>query len=99
MRLAKFSGRPCQAIFLEKQIQVTYIIKKICNIAESSWNLLQIYKNNYFTCCTQKTAIAIATNMQKKNIFCSIVGGWYKELKAKEFCVFDYKSYYRATIF
>ena len=37
----------------------------------------------------KKTAIAIATNM-KKNIFCSIVGGCYKELKVKEFCVFDY---------
>ena len=27
---------------------------------------LQIYKNNHFTSCTQKTAIAIATNMKTK---------------------------------
>ena len=26
----------------------------------------------------------------EKKTFCSIVGGWYKELKVKEFCVFDY---------
>ena len=27
--------------------------------------------------------------MEKKNIFCTIVGRWYKELKIKEFWVFD----------
>ena len=32
----------------------------------------------------------MATNMKKKNIICSIVCGWYKELKVKEFCVFDF---------
>ena len=37
----------------------------------------------------KETAIAIATIMEKK-IFCSIVGGWYEELKVKEFCVFDH---------
>ena len=26
----------------------------------------------------------------KKNIFCSIVRGWYKELNVKEFCVCDH---------
>ena len=26
----------------------------------------------------------------EKNIFCSIVGGRYKELKVKNFCIFDY---------
>ena len=26
----------------------------------------------------------------KKYIFCSIEGGWYKELKVKEFSVFDF---------
>ena len=25
-------------------------------------------------------------------IFCSIIGGWYKELKVKEFCVFDFRE-------
>ena len=35
----------------------------------------------------------MATNMKKKQtIFCSIVGGWFKELKVKEFYVFDYKE-------
>ena len=28
----------------------------------------------------------------KKNIFCRIVSGWYKELKVKEFSVFDYEK-------
>ena len=42
--------------------------------------------------------MAIATNMEK-NIIRSIVGGWYKEFKIKEFCVFDYTELYRATIF
>ena len=33
----------------------------------------------------------MATKMKKKkNIFCSIVGGWCKELKVKDFCVFDF---------
>ena len=38
----------------------------------------------------------MATNMEKKNIFCIIVGWWYKELKVKKFCVFDFLelSYY-----
>ena len=31
----------------------------------------------------------MATNMEK-NKFCSIVGAWYKELKVKEFFVFDF---------
>ena len=49
-----------------------------------------MFSVKYFTSCTQKkTAIAIATNMKKK-IFCGIVGGWYKKLKVKEFCVIDY---------
>ena len=47
---------------------------------------LEIYKNIYFTSCTQKTANAMATNMEK-NIFCGFVGGWYKELKVEGFCV------------
>ena len=28
--------------------------------------------------------------MEKKNIFCSAVGGWYKALKVKKFYFFDY---------
>ena len=31
----------------------------------------------------------MVTNV-KKYIFCSTVGGWYKELKVKDFCVFDF---------
>ena len=31
----------------------------------------------------------MVTNM-KKNIFCSTIGGWYKEFKVKDFCVFDF---------
>ena len=27
---------------------------------------------------------------KKNNIFCSTVGGWYKELKVKELCVFEF---------
>ena len=26
----------------------------------------------------------------KKNIFCSTIRGWYKELKVKDFCVFNF---------
>ena len=43
------------------------------------WKLLKPsykYIKKYFTSCTYKTGIAIVTNM-KKNIFYSIVGGWY----------------------
>ena len=47
---------------------------------------LEIYTNIYFTSCTQKAVNAMATNMEK-NIVCGIVGGQYKELKVKEFCV------------
>ena len=43
---------------------------------------LEIYKNIYFTCYTQKTANAMAKNTEKKT-FCGAVGGWYKELKVK----------------
>ena len=59
-----------------------------------------MYKNNYFTSSTQKRATAAATNMGK-NIFCSIVGGWYKEFKVKEFCVFDHilMAYFKTIIF
>ena len=32
----------------------------------------------------------MVTNLKKKKIFYSIEGGWYKELKVKEFCVFDF---------
>ena len=58
------------------------------------WKLLKpLYKyTKTFILLTahKKTAIAMATNMKKKNIFCSTVGGWYKELKVKELCVFDF---------
>ena len=50
---------------------------------------LYIYKNIYFTNCIQKTAISMAA-ITKKNIFCSTIRGWYKELKVKDFCVFDF---------
>ena len=50
---------------------------------------LQINKNIYFTNITQKTAISMATNMKKKKHILQH-GGWYKELKVKEFCVFDF---------
>ena len=38
----------------------------------------------------KKPAIFIATNMEKKIIFFTIVGRWYKELKVKKFCVFEH---------
>ena len=69
------------------------------------WNLLKppyIYtKTTILLAAHKKPAIAVATNMKKKkNIFCRIVGGWYKELKVREFCVFDYiELLYRTTIF
>ena len=59
------------------------------NTTKTSETSLCIYKSIYFTNCTQKTAIAVVTTM-KKNIFCSTVGGWYKELEVKDFCVFDF---------
>ena len=55
-----------------------------------------------------KTTTLLAVNTKKQllelqiweNPFCSIVGEWYKELKVKEFCVFDYiELLYRATMF
>ena len=39
--------------------------------------------------CTQKTATAIATNMEKKYFVVLKVGG-IRKLKVKEFCVFDH---------
>ena len=83
---------------MEKQNQVTYtIIKKICNTYKYPYKYT---KTTILLAAHKETAIAIATNMKKNNIFFSIVGGWYKELKVKEFCVFDYiKLLYRATIF
>ena len=54
------------------------------NTTKTPETSLCIYKSIYFTNCTQKTAIAVVTTM-KKNIFCSTVGGWYKELKVKDF--------------
>ena len=66
------------------------LLKTICNTTESSWNL--IYINIYLTNCTQnltKQQLLLAA-LPKKNIFCSTVGGWYKELKLKDFCVFDF---------
>ena len=54
------------------------MFKKYAIALKAPKTSLQIYKNNYFTSCTQKTAIAIATNMEK-NILCSIEGRWYKE--------------------
>ena len=63
-------------------------LHRIWKTTESSRNLLR--NNIYFTNCTQKTAIAMATNKKRTNIFCSTVGGWYKELKFKDFCVFDF---------
>ena len=59
------------------------------NTTKTPETSLCIYKSIYFTNCTQKTAIAVVTTM-KKNIFCSTVGGWYKELEVKDFCVFDF---------
>ena len=41
------------------------------------------------TAHTQKTATVNTTNI-KRNIFWSITGGWYKELKIITFCVFDW---------
>ena len=41
------------------------------------------------TAHTQKTATVNTTNI-KRNIFWSISGGWYKELKIITFCVFDW---------
>ena len=43
---------------------------------------MKIYKNNYVTRCTQKTAISTTTNMDKKNIFCSIVDGGTRNSKS-----------------
>ena len=66
------------------------LLKTICNTTESSWNL--IYINIYLTNCTQnftKQQLLLAA-LPKKNIFCSTVGEWYKELKLKDFCVFDF---------
>ena len=72
-----------------KPSHIEYYLKKYVILLKAPETSLQIYINDYSTNCTQKTAIAAATYM-KKNIFCSIVGWWYKELKVKEFCVFDY---------
>ena len=77
-------------IYFRKSKTKSHIMfKKYAIALKAPKTSLQIYKNNYFTSCTQKTAIAIATNMEK-NILCGIVGRWYKELKVKEFCVFGY---------
>ena len=51
-----------------------------------------IYINIYLTNCTQnftKQQLLLAA-LPKKNIFCSTVGGWYKELRLKDFYVFDF---------
>ena len=58
------------------------------------WKFLKRYnytKTTILLATNKERAIAIATIMEQ-NIFCSIVGVWYKELKVKEFCVFDYIS-------
>ena len=77
----EWNGCP-QAIFSEKQNQVTYnIIKKICSTPENSSNLLiNIHKQLLHT----KNSNCYSCKYEK-NTFCSIVGGWYKELKVKNF--------------
>ena len=58
------------------------------------WKFLKRYKYTKTTillATNKERAIAVATIIEKK-IFCSIVGVWYKELKVKEFCVFNYVS-------
>ena len=51
------------------------MFKKYAIALKAPKTSLQIYKNNYFTSCTQKTAIPIATNMEKT--YCAVlkVGG------------------------
>ena len=67
------------------------LLKTICNATESSCNL--IYINIYLTNCTQnftKQQLLLAALPKKNKTFCSTVGGWYKELKLKDFRVFGF---------
>ena len=55
-------------LFFPKSKTKSHIIllKQICNTAKNSeTSLYKRYKNNYFTSCRQKTAIALATNMKR----------------------------------
>ena len=52
-----------------------------------------IYINIYLTNCTQnftKQQLLLAALPKKNKTFCSTVGGWYKELKLKDFRVFGF---------
>ena len=58
-------------LFFQKSKTRSHIIllKKLCNVAEGPETSLEIYQNIHFTSCIQKTANAMATNMEK-HILC-----------------------------
>ena len=62
------------------------LLKKLCNAAESSLNLLGNIQKHLFYLLQTKNSKCYGYKYGK-DIFCGIVGGWYKELKVKEFCV------------
>ena len=61
--------------FRKSKTKSHIMFKKYAIALKAPKTSLQIYKNNYFTSCTQKTAIPIATNMEKT--YCAVlkVGG------------------------
>ena len=60
------------------------ILKKYAIPLKAPETSLQIYKNNYFTSCTQKSAIAIATNM-KRTYFAVLQVDGIRNRKSKNF--------------
>ena len=77
MPTSYFFGKP-------KPSHIEYYLNKYAILLKAPETSLQIYKNDYFTNCTQKTAIAAATNM-KKTYFAVLQVGGIRNWKSKNF--------------